>query len=231
MDPHRNRVAPTVRAVPRRDSQRFLRRLNAGLEHQARAIGQSLHDEAGQLLTAAYIALDEASRALPKAARDRLRLVRQHLEAVEEHLRHVAYELRPRVLDDLGLIPALEFLAHGFETRLNVSTTVHAATTRALPDSIETAVYRVAQEGLTNIGRHAHATRASIRLAIEAGRLRCTIRDDGVGFDPTEVRKRPSAGLGLRGIRDRLAIVGGRLRIESGRGVGTTLIATIPLER
>ena len=207
------------------------RRLHAVLEHQARAIGQSLHDEAGQLLTAAFIALAEASRDLPGPSCERLLVVKRHLSAVEEHLRHIAQELHPRVLDEDGFVAALKFLASGFAARHGVNTEVHAKVPPRLPDSIATVLYRVAQEGLTNIGRHAHATHASIRVAAKGGDVRCTIRDDGAGFDVAAVERRRSARLGLHGIRERVAMVGGVVTIRSACGAGTELTATIPLSR
>jgi signal transduction histidine kinase len=227
---HRSHPVASLRAQSCCD-QRCVRRLDTVLEWQARAIGQSLHDEAGQLLTAAHLALVDAARELPPPAQERLLVVRTHLAAVEDHLRHLARELHPRVFVDGGFVAALEFLARGFAARHGISTTVHAKVPPSLPDSIATALYRMAQEGLTNIGRHARATRACIRVASKAGVLRCTIRDDGVGFDVAAVARRGGLGLGLEGIRERLAMLGGVLLIKSAHGVGTQLIATIPLER
>ena len=219
-----------TRSAPSDGDEQYSVRLNTVLELQARAIGQSLHDEAGQLLAAAYLALDEAARDLPPPARERLVVVKTHLAAVEEQLRHVAWELHPRVLADGGIVAALEFLASGFEARHGIVTTVSAKLPHRLPDPIATAVYRMAQEGLTNIGRHARARRASIRVAPKAGVLSCRIRDDGIGFDPT-MAPRASSGLGLQGIRERLSTLGGALMIKSVYGVGTQLIAAIPLDR
>jgi two-component system, NarL family, sensor histidine kinase UhpB len=218
--------------LPRVDAggdEQYVRRLNTVLEEQARAIGQSLHDEAGQLLTAAYLALAEASRDLPAPVGERLLVVKRHLEGVEEHLRHVAQELHPRRLEQDGFVAALEFLGRGFAARHSISTEVQARVPRRLPDPIATALYRVAQEGLTNIGRHARATRAHIRVAPKGGVVRFTIRDDGVGFDMTAVAKRGGAGLGLPGMRERIETLGGVLTIRSAAGAGTQLLATIPL--
>ena len=209
---------------------RYRARLNIVLERQARAIGQSLHDEAGQLLAAAFLALDEASRDLPPPARDRLGVVKTHLAAVEEQLRRVAHELSPRALTEGGVVAALELLARGFAARHGVATTVHARVPDRLPERVGITVYRMAQEGLTNIGRHAHATRASIDVTPKGGVLWCTIRDDGVGFDRS-VAAAAGIGLGLQGIHERLVTVGGALTIRSSRGAGTRLIAAIPLER
>ena len=221
--------AVAVRTPSRTDAEQYLRDLNAGLERQARAIGQTLHDEAGQLLTAAYLALAEAARDLPAPASERLLVVRRHLAAVEQHLRQVAHELRPRVLDDEGLIAALHLLAHGFETRHGIATTVQVAVTHPLPGPVEIALYRVVQEALTNIGKHSHATHASIRVATPMRSLKCTIRDDGIGLSAA-VRRR-GGGLGLHGMGERLALLGGTLVIKSARHAGTVLLATVPLER
>ena len=230
MGSHR-RIA--VGALPAREQSRtgteqYLRCLNAGLERQARAIGQSLHDEAGQFLTAAYIALAAAERDLPADAVERLLEVRRHLVAVEEHLRRVAHELRPRVLDDQGLVAALESLALGFEKRHGIATTVQAAAIRRLPEPVEIALYRIVQEGLTNIGKHAHATRASIHVSTATRSLTCAIRDNGVGIKPSV--RRAGGGLGLRGMAERLTLLGGTLVINAARRAGTELLATIPLE-
>ncbi len=222
-----------VGALPSRSDpdEQYRVRLNTALEQQARAIGQALHDEAGQLLAAAYLALEEAARDLPALSRERLCVVKTHLAAVEEQLRHVAHELHPRVLAEVGVVAALEFLGRGFAARHGVATTVSATLPPRLTDAIATAVYRMAQEGLTNVGRHARATHASIHVEPKAGVLWCTIRDDGVGFDLAAIERRGGMGLGLQGIHERLSTLGGVLTIDSGCGLGTRLIAAIPLKR
>lgn len=222
--------APLQR-VRARAHEQYQRRLNVVLEQQARLLGQSLHDEAGQLLTAAYLALAEASRDLPAPIGERLLEVKRHLDGVEEHLRHIAQELHPQMLEEHGLVAALEFLARGFGARHHIVTEVHAKVPRRLPAHVALVLYRVVQEGLTNIRRHARATKASIRVAPVAGTMRCTIRDDGVGFEAATVGRHRGAELGLDGMRERLAILGGGLRIRSACGAGTELIVTIPLDR
>lgn len=222
--------APLQRARAR-SNEHYHRRLNVVLEQQARLIGQSLHDEAGQLLTAAYIALAEASRDLPAPVGERLRVVKRHLDGVEEHLRHIAQELHPQMLEDHGLVAALEFLARGFSARHHIVTEVHAKVPRRLPAHVAIVLYRIVQEGLTNIRRHAHATKANIRVGPGADSVRCVIRDDGVGFNVAAQGRHSGKELGLHGMRERLAILGGELRIRSTSGVGTELIATIPLNR
>lgn len=204
-----------------------LLRLNAGLERQARSIGQALHDEAGQFLTAAYNSLAQASSEVPACARPRLQEVRRHLEHVEEQLRRLSHELRPRILDDLGLVPAIRFIVQGMKQRHAWSIDLQSSVDGRLDPAVETAVYRFVQEALTNIGRHAGAAHVTIRVRRRGAGLRCSIRDDGVGFDGKACHEQ---GLGLSGIRDRLDIVGGTLRITSSPGRGTELLGIIPLE-
>jgi two-component system sensor histidine kinase UhpB len=204
-------------------------RLDAVLEEQARAIGQNLHDEASQLLAAAHLVLAEVSREAPASIGARLRDVNQHLEHVEDHLRTVARELHPRELDEDGLVAALSFLGRAFEARHGIATDVHARLRRRLPDAVGTALYRVAQEGLTNIGRHARAQHAGIRIWMRSGAVHCTIRDDGVGFDAWTLA-RGGGGLGLPGMRARVAALRGALTIRSASGQGTRLAISIPMD-
>ncbi len=124
--------------TPPVQTREALRRLSENLELQAKWIAQTLHDEAGQLLTSAHIALAEAIRDLPPPARERLQEVKKHLDGIEEQLRRFAHELRPRILDDLGLVPALEFLAAGVEKRQGISIAVEATLKRRLPAAVET---------------------------------------------------------------------------------------------
>jgi signal transduction histidine kinase len=210
-------------------TEAVLRRLNDSLERQAKRIAQTLHDESAQLLAAAHAVLAEAALDLPAAARERLRDVDSHLDGIEEQLRRLAHELRPRILDDLGLVPALEFLADGFGKRRAIAVTVDAALGR-LPPVIETTLYRVVQEALTNVAKHSHATHVGIGLSQAPGMLFCTIDDDGVGFDPLAL---PSGvderGFGLAGARDQIAELGGTLQTHSAPGAGTKLLISIPV--
>lgn len=208
-----------------------LRRFNDNLEQQAKGIAQALHDEAAQILTSVHIALADAGRDLPPSARERLRDVKGHIERIEVELRRLAHELRPRILDDLGLVPALEFLAVGVEKRWRIKVVVHAALRGRLPYPIETALYRLSHEALSNASRHARAANVAIRLVQDHRMLRCTIADDGIGFDPHAVLAPPGdQGFGLWGIRERVTALGGTILIESAPGQGTNLIVEIPLE-
>jgi signal transduction histidine kinase len=207
------------------------RRLNQILDAQVRRIAQALHDETGQLLAAAHIALADASHSLPAESRRHLRHVKTYLDQIEEHLRRLADELRPRILDDLGLVPALEFLAQGVEKRRGIAITIDAALGQGLPRVVETTIYHLVQEALTNTGRYARATHAVVRLSIGSGSLRCTVKDDGVGFDTAAVLGR-NGGIGceLVGIREQVMALGGTFQITSAPESGTELEIAIPLE-
>ncbi len=215
----------------RKWAEKALHRLNEMLEEEAKRIARALHDEAGQLLATVHIALAEVARELPPPVRKRLQEVRGLLNQIEGQLRHLSHELRPTILDDLGLCPALEFLAQGVSTRTGLLITVKGSTEGRLPLSIETALYRIVQEALTNISKHARATRVRIQFQRAARRIRCVVRDDGIGFDvPSVLHRKGEQGLGLIGIRERLNALGGTLQITSAPGRGTELLITIPLE-
>jgi len=194
-------------------TEEALRRLNEKLEEEPKRIAQALHDEAGQFLSSAHLALAEIARDLPMPVRERLQMVREHLHKVEEQLRHLAHELRPRILDDLGLVPALKFLADGAGRRSGIPITVDALVSRRLQPMVETTLYRLTQETLTNVTRHARATRVTIHLERGPGAVRFAIRDDGVGFDVTTVQARLGA-----------------LQITSAPDKGTEVVAVIPVE-
>jgi len=200
-----------------REGVAALRRLNEMLEEEVKRIAHALHDEA-------------VSGGLPPRARERLGKIRGPLDEIEKHLRRLSHELRPTVLDDLGLLPALEFLAQGVIARSGVPITVDGPRSPRLPSSVEITLYRVVQEALRNATKHAGARRVGIRVAVEAEMVRCLIKDDGRGFDVVAVLDRKGErGLGLIGMRERVNAVSGQLTIESAPGRGTELRITIPL--
>jgi PAS domain S-box-containing protein len=214
----------------RKRTEEALRRLNDALEREATRIASVLHDEAGQFLTAAHITLADVARQLPEPAKEALKEVRRDLNQIEHQLRRLSHELHPRILDDLGLIDAVKFLADGVQRRTGVTITVEGTLEERCSPLVETAIYRLVQEALTNMTKHAGATRATITLQRDASMIRCSIRDDGVGFEVADVLdRRRDPGLGLIGIQDRLEVVGGTLEIISAPGGGTELRATIPL--
>ena len=207
-----------------------LRRLNESLESETRRIARSLHDESGQLLAAVHIQLRQMARGLSTAAQSHLVEVESLLEQVEQQLRNFSHELRPTVLDDYGLLPALQTLAEKFSKRFGLPVSVDGKVVPRLSKTIEAAMYRVAQEALNNVARHAKASRVNIRLWRAPGEFHCCIRDDGVGFDPVAVAKGSRNTLGLLGMRERLNVLGGTLRIESTPQQGTELKILVPVE-
>jgi signal transduction histidine kinase len=212
-----------------RQTERAPRRLHELLEEEARRIAHALHDEAGQLLASVYLALAELAGDLPAPARKRLEQISVLLDHVGEQLRCLSHELRPAVLDDFGLVAALESLVQGVSKRTGLVITIDAALEDRLPLAVETALYRILQEVLSNVGRHAWASQVKIHLQRAPGMIICSVRDNGIGMDVSAVPQRGQGGLGLIGIRERLAALGGRLSITSRQGEGTDLGITIPL--
>src|SRR5882757_11201101 len=181
------------------DAVRALRQLNETLEEEIKRIAYAVHDEAGQLLVAVHLALAEVALELPEPQQAQLARIKEMLNQVEKHLRRYSHELRPTILDDLGWIPAVRFLADGISKRANLPIHIEAPNPERLPSAIETTLYRIVQEALTNAVKHAKAGNVWIRARKEnALLLCCSIRDDGAGFDIREVQKTPQRkGLGL----------------------------------
>lgn len=213
------------------EANRSLRHLNELLEEQARKIAHAIHDEAGQLLIAVHLALTELTGESSSSMRPRLQEVNMLLAQIQQELRDLSHELRPTVLDDLGLQPALEFLAQRMSQRGSLRVTVEFNAGARLPAALELVMYRVAQEALANAVRHSQARSVKIKLEQAPGSLSGAIRDDGVGFDvATVLSPGGKRGLGLAAMRERIQSVGGTLQIESGPGQGTALLISIPLE-
>src|SRR5712664_3985099 len=213
------------------DAVKALRQLNETLEEEIKRIAYAVHDEAGQLLVAVHLALAEVARELPQAQQEQIGRIEGLLNEVEKHLRRYSHELRPTILDDLGWIPAIRFLAEGISARAGLPIHIEASVSGRLPGAVETALYRTVQEGLTNAVKHAKARNVWIRAWKERDALCCSIRDDGAGFDPRDVQTEPSRkGLGLIAMRERMSAIGGTLRVESCPGRGTELSVRVPLE-
>jgi signal transduction histidine kinase len=196
-------------------------------ELERRRLARELHDQTGQELISVLLGLKAVEDALDPETRARaLKSVREQVVDTLHDVRRLAVELRPKALDDFGLAPALERLAHTFagQTSLKLELESQLGTER-LPDEIETALYRIVQEALTNIAKHAHARNVSIVLRQGEGAVTAVIEDDGRGFDLAATRN----GTGLDGMRERLALIGGRLKIETRLGGGATLVAAVPI--
>jgi signal transduction histidine kinase len=206
-------------------------RLHDVLEKEAKRMAQSLHDEAGQLLAAVHLKLDELTWSLPDGQRDPIRQLKSMLDQLEGGLRRLSHELRPMILDDLGLLPAVEFLRQGVTKRTGLSIELKGSTAGRLPARIETALYRIVHEALGNIVKHAGASRVKVAFLRDAEQIQCSVCDDGIDLDVGEVLAAKSGrGLGLLAIRERLEDLSGTLSIRGVRGQGTELVAAIPLD-
>jgi|YNPNPStandDraft_1061719.scaffolds.fasta_scaffold02656_10 signal transduction histidine kinase len=216
-------------------AEQELRRLSQQLvqtqEAERKSISRELHDEVGQMLTALRMELRQLEdlREAPAEFRARLEETRKLSEEALRTVRDIAMGLRPAMLDDLGLGPAVEWQAREFSRRFGVPVSVELdGRLDGLPERHRTCVYRVVQEALTNCARHARASEIRVTVHGRQDALIMTIQDDGVGFDPAEVSGR---GLGLLGIQERVRELGGRLSILSQPGRGTMLSAEVPLDR
>jgi signal transduction histidine kinase len=199
------------------------------LEQQARRIAHTLHDEVGQVLSAVYLKLDQVAREVPES-QGHVRDMKFLLDEVERELRRLAHELRPRILDDLGLLPAIEFLANGMSERYGLTIAVQGSTHCRLPPMVETALYRIVQEALTNVCKHASAQTVRIRLWRDTA-IHCSIQDDGVGCNPEDLAAHRGKGsLGLIGIRERANTLNGTVTLHSAAGQGMEVLVTVPLE-
>jgi signal transduction histidine kinase len=214
-----------------REANTALRHFNEVLEQEAKRIANALHDEAGQLLVAVYIALQSLADEVP-AVQPQVLKVTQLLDQIELQLRRLSHELTPALLNDLGLVPALRYLFEGLAQRSQLQISVEEVPERRLPRRVETTLYHIAKEALHNVVKHAQATAVWIRFQRSAGSIGCSIRDNGRGFDPASIAARDAEqGFGLMGIRERLNVVGGHLQINSTRGCGTELVMSIPVEQ
>jgi two-component system sensor histidine kinase DegS len=214
-----------------REANTALRHFNEVLEQEARRIANALHDEAGQLLVAVYIALQNLCDEVPAVA-PHISEVTQLLDQIEIQLRRLSHELVPALLNDLGLVPALRYLFDGLAQRSRLQISIDAVPEHRLPRRVETTLYHVAKEALHNVIKHARATAVWIRFQRTAGSISCYIRDDGTGFDPASTAARSGEqGFGLIGMRERLSVVGGEMQINSVNGCGTELVISIPVEK
>jgi two-component system, NarL family, sensor histidine kinase UhpB len=216
--------------------QARLRALSAGVmdaqEEERRRISRELHDDTAQTLTSLLLyakALEQGDA--PPGVREALAELREEVARSLEGVRRLARELRPSALDDLGLVAALEGYTHDFSRRTGIELRFEPACGGdRLPPEVELALYRIAQEALTNAAKHAGPTHIDVGLVREPGSVSLTVRDNGSGFDPSWL---PSGdrGLGLFGMKERAELTGGTLAIASAPGAGATISVRIPLVR
>lgn len=214
--------------LSRRVARDALRRVVAGQELERRRLARELHDETGQALTSILLGLrsvDEAGSSddIRSAVGD----LRELVVATLQDVRRLAVQLRPKALDDFGLVPALERLVQTFSETSGIEVDVEARLgEKRLPSEVETTLYRIVQEALTNVVKHAEATKVSILLIRRDASVNAVIEDNGRGFDLDEPT--PDS-LGLEGMRERVELHDGRLTVETSPGAGTTLAVEVPL--
>lgn len=212
------------------DSLQFSAKLLTYIESERQRIGRELHDDTSQILAAALLALGVAERHLSgdaAPARGHLESARDLIERALDQLKVVIYDLRPAMLDELGLAAALRWYVKARVERpgLEVSTQFDVRPDR-LPIELETALYRVAQEALANAVQHSGARRVEVHLEVKLGYAALRVFDDGRGFDLARARGR---GLGLLSMRERIELAGGRFNIVTEPGGGTRVYAVVPV--
>jgi len=205
-----------------------LARVVKAQEHERKRLARELHDETGQALTSILLGLKPLEQsARTDEERAAMASLRELVVSTLRDVRRLAVELRPSALDDFGLATAVERLADTFRdsTGMRVDVETQLGEVR-LPPEVETALYRIVQEALANIVKHAEATHVSILLTRKDFSVAAVVEDDGKGFDETDTG---DDVLGIVGMRERVGLVGGRLAIESGSGSGTTVAAEVPI--
>jgi signal transduction histidine kinase len=223
--------------IIRRDAlrQEFLQCIVTTQEDERARIARELHDELGQTLTGLAVGLRGAQMSVEDP-----NLIKEQLDQLEEmavqalgNMRHLVNELRPALLDDMGLPAALRHCVDSFATLTGMQTTLAVnGENGRLPGDTETVFYRITQEALTNIARHAQASRAWVELSCYEDEATLQVKDNGIGFDPAWVsndNSRSGWGLGLMGIKERAKLIEGHVQIDSAPGKGTNLSITVPL--
>ena len=210
--------------------QQLSRQILHAQEEERHRLARELHDEAAQALTSLLVHLRLLERAhTPEDAQQRVQELRVLTAQALEDVRRVALDLRPTILDDLGLVPALEWRVDEFNKSDGVTAQFRVdGVAHRLPREMELVFYRIGQEALSNVARHAGAHVVDVALSQQNGAVCLEIKDDGCGFDPTAVRTDSDHGLGLVGMRERSAMINGHLLVESQPGRGTRICVTAP---
>lgn len=211
-----------------RETGMALRRMNEIMEQEAKRIAHSLHDQAGQLLATVHLELYELARDTSDQDRERISRVSELIDEVYDQLRTLSHDLRPMVLDQLGLGPALRHLANGMSKRTGLRIEVEGELHEQLDDLLEIAIYRGVQEALNNAGKYSGATCVRIVLRESDNEVICTVEDDGNGFDVDKIDGVDVDGIGLVCVRERLRGLDGKMQLQSAPGHGTTISMHVP---
>jgi signal transduction histidine kinase len=217
------------------DRTRLLRRSNAAIEQERNRIARDLHDGPVQGVSAASLSLEAALLMIKSGdvehGTDVLVKIRQELAGEADALRQLMAGLRPPVLEERGLMPALRETVARFETDTGIVSSFEGDLKRPVPRDVETLAYRVVQESLTNIGKHARATTVTVHLDIDGTQLRVEVEDDGQGFETARARDYLRSGrVGLASMRERVELASGTFNLRSSPGRGTVVTALIPLD-
>jgi signal transduction histidine kinase len=214
--------------------QALVRKTLTAQEEERKRIARELHDETSQVLSALLMNISMLESHAPPDAdgRARVEAVKNLAEEAARNLDAMLFDLRPALLDELGLIPALRWYLAQIADAWGVAIAFEGGKTGRLPDHVEVTAFRIVQEAVGNVVRHAKAANATVRVAPdEGGSLVVSVTDDGIGFDTRSVagRARTGESVGLMGMRERAEIIGGTLSIESSPGMGATVVARLPV--
>ncbi|MFC1826533.1 PAS domain S-box protein [Thermodesulfobacteriota bacterium] len=226
-------ISTDITAVKKAQDQlrRLSGRIMASQEKERTAIARELHDELGQVLTALRmdaVWMQERLKEREPGIAERALTMCGLIDKTINDVRSIAIRLRPGVLDDLGLVDALEWLTSDFENRSGITCVFEHENVAALNETVSTAAYRICQEAMTNVARYAAATRVSVVLRAEKNILSLSVRDDGKGFDTSRLTE--SEGIGIAGMRERATLAGGNLEVMSEQGKGCHVQFRVPIE-
>lgn len=216
----------------REQLQTLSRGLIQAQEEERRRLAGELHDEIGQLLTAVSLSIEVTKETLNTTARARLEESRAAVDRAIDQVRNLSLNLRPAMLDVMGLESALRWFVNRQEEMTGLEIELHSSMAgMRVASDLETACFRVVQEAMTNVARHAQARTVHIELARKGPDLLLSIRDDGIGFDVAAARRRATSGgsFGLLGMAERVRLLGGAFEIESASGQGTVTRVRFPL--
>lgn len=231
---HREREELLIQLKEKEEMRiQLLEKLMTAQEEERKRISRELHDETSQALTSLMVSLKLLeSEASVCSVGERLQDMRQVVSQTLDEVHHMARELRPSVLDDMGLIPALERYIRDYEQKYGIEADFHTTgfDGQRVSGQAEVALYRIIQEALTNVAKYAQAQSISVLLDWRENWVTAIVEDNGIGFDPGNVTSGPSHGLGLFGMQERASLLGGSLKIESQLGAGTTVFIKILAE-
>jgi signal transduction histidine kinase len=221
-----------LRAAAEAEVQQVLRKTMSDQEAERKRIARELHDNLGQSVVLVQLGLDAIARSVPihNDIVEKTVALKRIARDIGTSLHRIAWEVRPVALDTLGLVDAITQLVSDWEPLCSLKFDLHLGSgDRRLPPDTESTLYRIVQEGITNVVRHANASRVGIILDIRGDDIICIIEDDGIGMSEVTAQEGAPRRLGLLGMRERLALIDGSIEIESSQTKGTALFVKVPL--